>query len=172
MCSRCEILPVLHEGYTRQPRSCQYSSARTRRVEQGFRIYVESGNLQGMSHVRLLAAALVLVGPAMASAQPAAFAPATQSLAQSALTRNNNDFAGAVRQMGAALAEWDQPAESAGGARCGRHARRLRWSGSTSSTSNWASPYACAGESTMRCGSSTRLRSCSPALPKCSRFAV
>jgi len=61
-----------------------------------------------MSHVRLLAAALVLVGPAMASAQPAAFAPATQSLAQSALTRNNNDFAGAVRQMGAALAEWDQ----------------------------------------------------------------
>lgn len=61
-----------------------------------------------MSRVRLLAAALLLVGPAMASAQPAAFAQATQSLAQSAITRNNNDFAAAVRQMEAALAEWDR----------------------------------------------------------------
>src|SRR3954447_7828814 len=107
MCSLCEASPVWHEGYTRQPRSCQYSSARRRRAEQSFRIYVESRRIQGMSHDRLLAAALLLVGPAIASAQPAAFAQATQTLAQSAITRNNNDFAAAVRQMGAALAEWD-----------------------------------------------------------------
>jgi len=62
-----------------------------------------------MSHVRLLAAGLVLVvGPAMASAQPAAFAQATQSLARSATTRNSNGFADALRQMHAALSEWDR----------------------------------------------------------------
>ena len=61
-----------------------------------------------MNHVRLLAAGLVLVvGPAMASAQPAAFAQATQSLVQSADTRDSNGFAEAWRRMQAALSEWD-----------------------------------------------------------------
>lgn len=55
----------------------------------------------------LAAGFVLLVGPATASAQPAAFAQATQALARSADTRNSNGFSGAVRQMQAALNEWD-----------------------------------------------------------------